>query len=77
MPTHKSKNNTPNPENTAATKDISNSLNISLVNLVLVTSYTKNHAVKNTPIPSNTIPSSEKTAGFIGETYLVIKSISI
>lgn len=77
MPTHKSKNNTPNPENIAATKEIDNSLNISLVNLVLVTSYTKNHAVKNIPIPSNTIASREKMAGFTGETYLVIDSISI
>lgn len=77
MPTHKSKNNTPNPENKAATKEIDNSLNISLVNLVLVTSYTKNHAVKNIPIPSNTTASSEKMAGFTGETYLVIDSISI
>lgn len=76
MPTHRSKNNTPNPENIAATNEINNSLNISLVNLVLVTSYTKNHAVKNIPIPSNTIASNEKTAGFTGETYLVIDSNS-
>lgn len=76
MPTQSSKNNTPKPENIAATREISNSLNISLVNLVLVTSYTKNHAVKNIPIPSKTTASIGKTAGFMGETYLVIDSIS-
>lgn len=77
MPTQRSKNNTPNPENIAATKEINNSLNISLVNFVLVTSYTKNQAVKNIPIPNNTTASNGKIAGFIGETYLVIDAISV
>ena len=76
MPTQRSRNSTPKPENIAATREISNSLNMSLVNFVLVTSYTKNHAVKNTPIPSNTTANSGNTAGFMGETYLVIDSIS-
>lgn len=49
---------------------------MSRVNFVLVTSYTKNQAVKNIPIPSSTTASSGKTAGFTGETYLVIDSIS-
>lgn len=76
MPTQSNRNNTPKPENIAATKDINSSLNISRVNLVLVTSYTKNQAVKNIPIPNNTTASSGKTAGFTGDTYLVIDSIS-
>lgn len=76
MPTQSNRNNTPKPENIAATKDINSSLNISRVNFVLVTSYTKNQAVKNTPIPSSTTASRGKTAGFTGETYLVIDSIS-
>ena len=49
---------------------------MSLVNFVLVTSYTKNHAVKNIPIPNSTTANNGKIAGFIGETYLVIDSIS-
>ena len=76
MPTQSNRNNTPKPENIAATKEINSSLNISRVNLVLVTSYTKNQAVKNTPIPNSTTASRGKTAGFTGETYLVIDSIS-
>ena len=39
MPTQSSKNNTPNPINTDATSETSNSLKISLVNLFDVTSY--------------------------------------
>lgn len=38
MPTHKRRNKTPKPENIAATKETNNSLKMSLVNFVLVTS---------------------------------------
>lgn len=76
MPTQSSRNNTPKPENTAATKEINSSLNISRVNFVLVTSYTKNQAVKNIPIPNSITANSGKTDGLTGEMYLVIDSIS-
>lgn len=76
MPTQRSKNNTPNPENNAATSEINNSLIISLVNFVLVTSYTKNHAVKNIPMPNKTTARTGNIAGFMGETYLVRESTS-
>lgn len=75
MPTHKRRNRTPKPENMAATKETRSSLKISLVNLVLVTSYTKNHAVKKIPIPNNTNARIGNITGFTGETYLVIDSI--
>lgn len=64
----------PNPENIAATRDTKSSLNRSLVNFVLVTSYTKNQAVKNIPIPSSITVKCGKTAGLTGETYLDIDS---
>lgn len=76
MPTHKRRNKTPKPENIAATKATNNSLKISLVNFVLVTSYTKNQAVKKIPIPNKTKARSGNIDGFIGETYLVIDSIA-
>lgn len=76
IPTHNNKNNIPNPEKIAATKDNNSSLKMSLVNFVLVTSYTKNQAVKKIPIPSNTNVRCGKTAGFTGETYLTIDSNS-
>ena len=76
MPTHKRRNKTPKPENMAATKETSSSLKMSLVNFVLVTSYTKNQAVKKIPIPNNTSARTGNIAGFTGETYLVIDSIA-
>lgn len=39
MPTHNRRNKTPNPIKTDATSDTNNSLKISLVNLLEVTSY--------------------------------------
>lgn len=39
IPTHNSRNTTPNPMNTEATNDTSSSLDRSRVNLLLVTSY--------------------------------------
>lgn len=76
MPTHNNKNSIPKPENIAATSDKRSSLNKSLDTLVLVTSYTKNHAVKNIPIPSKSIVRCGNTAGLIGEAYRTIDSIS-
>lgn len=49
---------------------------MSLVNFVLVTSYTKNQAVKKMPIPNRTTVKWGNTAGFTGDTYRVIDSIS-
>lgn len=74
MPTHNIRNRIPKPENMAATSETRSSLNRSLVNFVLVTSYTKNQAVKNTPIPKSITVRWGKTAGFTGETYLDIVS---
>ena len=54
MPTHKIKNNDPNPIKIDATMDIDTSLISSLVNLADVTSQTKNQAVKNNPIAKST-----------------------
>ena len=76
MPTQSRRNCIPNPENIAATKDTNNSLKMSLDIFVAVTSYTKNHAVKNTPIESSNSARWGNTAGFTGETYLAIDSIS-
>lgn len=75
MPTHSNRNNVPKPEKIAATKDTSSSLKMYLVFFVLVTSYTKNQAVKKTPIPNRTIAKCGKTAGLTGDTYLVIDSM--
>lgn len=77
MPTHSNRNSIPKPLNIEATRETRSSLKISLVNLVLVTSYTKNHAVKNTPIPKRIIVKLGNTAGLIGETYLDMDSIAI
>lgn len=66
----------PNPENIEATKATSNSFLRLLVRLVLVTSYTKNHAVKNIPIPSNTTVKCGNTAGLTGEAYLFANAAS-
>ena len=48
---------------------------LSLVNFVDVTSYTKNQAVKNSPIPSKTSVSVANIAGFTGLTYRAIDSM--
>jgi len=77
MPTHKSKNSAPNPEKNEATRETRSSLNSERELLVVVTSYTKNQAVKNTPIPSRTTVRWGNIAGLIGDTYLDIDSISI
>lgn len=69
----------------AANRLISNSLNI-VPSLVLIvpsfptifgrdTSKTKNQAVKNVPIASNTVAKCGNTAGLMGEIYLVIDSM--
>lgn len=44
----------PKPENIDATNDNRSSFLISLDSFVLVTSYTKNQAVKKIPMPSKT-----------------------
>lgn len=77
IPTHNRRKRIPKPEKIAATNDTRSSLNMSLVNFVLVTSYTKNHAVKNIPIPRRMTVRWGNTAGFTGETYLDIDSSSI
>lgn len=76
MPTHNNKNRIPKPENREATSDNNSSLNRSLDNLVLVTSYTKNHAVKKMPMPRRSSVRCGKTAGLIGDVYRTIDSIS-
>lgn len=77
IPTHNRRKRIPKPEKIAATNDTRSSLNMSLVNFVLVTSYTKNHAVKNIPMPRRMTVRWGNTAGFTGETYLDIDSNSI
>lgn len=67
IPTESNKNNIPNPENIEATNATSSSFLRLRVCLVLVTSYTKNHAVKKIPIPSKTRVKWGKTAGFTGD----------
>ena len=54
MPTQRIINNDPRPMKVDAAIEIISSFIMSLVYLVDVTSYTKNHAVKNKPIRSNT-----------------------
>ena len=75
MPTHKIKKCDPSPMKMDATTEIKSSLGISLVNFVDVTSYTKNQAVKNSPIPSKTSVSVANIAGFTGLTYRAIDSM--
>ena len=70
MPTHRIKNNVPNPIKTDATMDIDISLISSLVNFVEVTSQTKNQAVKNNPIAKRTKAKWGYIAGFTGLMYL-------
>lgn len=67
MPTHSNKKRIPNPENNAATRDRRSSLNRSRDSLVLVTSYTKNHAVKKMPMPRSSSVRCGNTAGLIGD----------
>lgn len=54
IPTVSSRNTMPKPENIEATKAVAISFLILRDTLSLVTSYTKNQAVKNTPIPRST-----------------------
>lgn len=61
------RHNIPKPENTAATKATAASLTISRVYLLLVTSYTKNHAVKKVPIPNNINVRWGRRAGLTGD----------
>jgi hypothetical protein len=78
MPTDKSRNNTPNPKNNAAKRLMRSSLKITpslKFDFGRDTSKTKNQAVKNVPIAKRTHAKCGKTAGLIGETYLVIDSI--
>lgn len=78
MPTDSKRNRTPNPRNSAANKLISNSLKTTLsfeFNFGRETSNTKNHAVKNVPIPSRTVAKCGNTAGLMGDTNLDIDSI--
>jgi len=55
MPTESIKNMRPKPMNRDAAREMSSSFDNSRVNLVLVTSYTKNHAVKNIPNSSRIV----------------------
>ena len=55
IPTQSNKNMVPNPMKMAANNATKSSLYMSLVYLVDVTSYTKNHPVKNNPIPSRRV----------------------
>ena len=68
MPTHKMRKCVPRPIKTEATRLISNSFTRSRVNLVDVTSYTKNQAVKNKPMAIKTKVRCAKIAGFTGLT---------
>ena len=71
------RHNIPKPEKIAATKATDISLHRSRVYLLLVTSYTKNHAVKNVPIPKSIKVRCGRRIGFTGERYGIIKSIGI
>lgn len=77
MPTQSKRKRTPKPMKSDATREISSSLYTSRVYFVDVTSYTKNQAVKNMPMASNTTVRWGNTAGFTGLVYLVIASNSI
>lgn len=68
IPTDNRRNNTPNPEKIEATRATNSSFFKLLVFFVLVTSYTKNQAVKKTPMPSRTNVKCGNTAGFTGDT---------
>lgn len=76
IPTHNKRNKIPKPEKKAATKANTNSFNSDLVFLLLATSYTKNQAVKNIPMPRRTMVKCGNTAGLTGDTYRDIDSIS-
>lgn len=78
MPTDNSKNNRPNPKNTAANKLINNSLKMAPLlaePFGRETTKTKNHAVKIVPIINNTVAKCGNTDGFIGDTKRAIESI--
>ena len=69
MPTHKIKNKVPNPMKMEAAIDIDTSLMSSRVNFVEVTSYTKNQAVKKSPMAKSTNAKWGYIAGFTGLMY--------
>jgi len=69
MPTHKIKKSEPRPMNIDATEEIIISFTKALVYLVDVTSYTKNHAVKNSPIDSKINARCGYVTGLIGLRY--------
>ena len=68
MPTQRMRKCVPSPMKTDATNLMRSSFFGSLVNLVDVTSYTKNHAVKNKPIAIRTKVRCAKMAGLTGLT---------
>jgi len=68
IPTHKRRNRRPKPLKTDATSATESSLKMSLVNLVEVTSYTKNQAMKKMPMPSRTRERWGNIAGLTGLT---------
>ena len=77
MPTQSIKKCVPSPMKTEATNLIRSSFIGSRVNLVDVTSYTKNHAVKKRPIARRTNVRCAKIAGLTGLTYRAIDSTPI
>lgn len=67
MPTQINKHNIPQPEKIAATRATDSSFNKSRVYLLLVTSYTKNQAVKNVPMANKISVKCGRRIGLTGD----------
>jgi len=69
IPVHSKVNKVPKPRKVAAVRDNPSSIDNNRLNLVDVTSYTKNQAMKKVPILMSIIVSWEYWAGLMGEVW--------